>query len=63
MSWISRDCQDDRHCSCTCEETNSEDFIDPVRWCVDSDERCSTVNDGGGLISAVDNRAPEDNGW
>jgi hypothetical protein len=63
MSWISGNCQDDRHYSCTYEEINPPDIFNPARWCVDSDDRCYGFNDGGGLISAVDNWAPEDDGW
>lgn len=58
MSWISGECQDDRHYSCTYADFNTWE-----EWCVDSDTPCLSWNDGGGLISAVDNWAPEDDGW
>jgi hypothetical protein len=62
MSWISGNCQDDRCWSCTYEDWNSDPF-NPIQWCVDSDERCPSWNDGGVLISAIDNCAPADDGW
>jgi hypothetical protein len=59
MSWINGSCQDDRHYSCTYADFNNFD----IQWCRDSDNPCNSIDDGGGLISAVDNWAPEDDGW
>lgn len=59
MSWINGQCQDDRHYSCTYADWN--DFS--IQWCRDSDHPCSSWDDGGALIGAVDNWAPEDDGW
>lgn len=59
MSWISGECQDDRHYSCTYEDWDEWG----VTWCRDSDVPCYNWDDGGGLISAVDNWAPSGGGW
>lgn len=58
MSWISGSCQNDRHYSCTYEDWNTGE-----QWCRDSDTECARWDDGGPLVSAVDNWAPEDDGW
>ena len=59
MSWISGNCQDNRHYSCY--YAAWEDFN--TQWCRDSDTPCLTWDDGGGLISAKDNWAPKGGGW
>ncbi len=57
MSWISGQCQNDRHYSCNSTFDTWEDF------CIDSDDPCQTFHDNAGLIQAVDNWAPADDGW
>lgn len=58
MSWINGSCQDDRHYSCTYVDWNYS-----ANWCRDSDEQCATFDDGGVLVSQVDNWRPQDDGW
>lgn len=58
MSWISGNCQDNRHYSCYYSTFDTwEDF------CIDSDDPCWTVYDNAGLVNAVDNWAPSGGGW
>ncbi|GAO45411.1 hypothetical protein [Flavihumibacter petaseus] len=68
MSWISGNCQDDRNFSCyyetfgewVCDAYGCEYVIES--WCVDSDEPCYSVNDGGYLTGYVDHRQPQGGG-
>lgn len=57
MSWISGNCQNDRHYSCTYANPNNFDS----QWCVDSDEPCPRINDGGYLLNQTDNT--HSGGW
>lgn len=59
MSWISGNCQGDRNFECYYAGWNNFD----EQWCVDSDEACWNVNDGGALVRVVDHRAPAGGGW
>jgi hypothetical protein len=59
MSWISGNCQDNRHYSCYYAAIDNFD----TQWCRDSEEPCPGIDDGGALISVKDNRAPSGGGW
>jgi hypothetical protein len=59
VSWISGNCQDNRHFSCYYADLN--DFNQ--QWCQDSDTACFVIDDGGGLIKQQDNWAPKGGGW
>ena len=69
MSWISGNCQDDRHYSCyyetfgqwVCDEYGCEYVVES--WCRDSEEPCPGYDSGGFLVNQVDNRAPSGGGW
>jgi hypothetical protein len=54
MSWISGNCQGDRKWECTYMAWDTEDT-----WCVDSDDRCPSWNDGGALW----HEAPTGGSW
>jgi hypothetical protein len=56
MSWISGNCQDNKHYSCTYMN------FDGVQWCRDSDDPCYGSDDGGALWSVQDNWA-KSGGW
>lgn len=58
MSWINGHCQGDRRYECTYAAWDRFD----VQWCRDSDELCTSIDDGGALISMVDHNAPS-SGW
>jgi hypothetical protein len=65
MSWISGNCQDDRNYSCyyqsfgewVCGPDGFCEFV-VESWCVDSDEPCQSINNGGGLVKVADHRPP-----
>jgi hypothetical protein len=69
MSWISGNCQDDRHYSCYY-QTFGEWVCDyegycsyeVESWCMDSEDPCPSINNGGALVRAVDNRPPPSSG-
>lgn len=59
MSWVNGSCQGDRRYECTYADFDNFD----IQWCRDSEEGCSSFDDGGGLIGVVDHNAPSGGGW
>ena len=56
MSWISGNCQNNRHYSCYYMNFSG------TAWCRDSNDVCLAIDDGGSLYRMVDNWAPK-GGW
>lgn len=62
MSWISGNCQGNKRYECyyvSFEPTGVDEngFPTYAQWCLDSDNPCFAINDGGGLVKVVDHQA------
>lgn len=68
MSWISGNCQGDKNYECyyeSFEPVGYDEYGFPIyaTWCKDSDNRCFSVDDGGGLVKVVDHTTSDGGGW